>query len=432
MMTDKKSHYPASTTSLSTTIDTERLREDWRSCFTDEERQAIRRQLERMLASPLFKYSKRYPNLLRFVVESTLEGRSAELKERSLGVAVFGREPDYDTNLDPVVRTTAGEIRKRIAQYYHEHGHEAEVRIELSPRSYIPEFEMPSPVHPPPAAIVPQAAPAAARPATLRWERFAAAAAIGLLVVAIVWLIPWARQSDLDRFWKPVLDSSNTVLLCIGQREFLGSSPEPGQVASADLPRASSGPITLFQLYYLGSQNLSLPDGSTIARLAGFLQTKGKTSHIRGQLSTDFADLRNGPVVLVGAFDNDWTMRLTGLLPFSFERDQDTFWIQDRQNPSRRDRAVNYRTPYLSLTEDYALISRTLDPTTGRMAVVIGGLTGYGTIAAGEFLTDPTYFEAVAKGAPRGWERKNIQLVLATKVIHGVSGPPRLLDRRFW
>jgi hypothetical protein len=365
-------------------------------------------------------------------VENTLEGRTGEMKERSLGVAVFGREPDYDTNVDPVVRATAGEIRKRIAQYYHEAGHAAEVRIDLSPRSYIPEFEMPSPVQPPVATPVPQAVLAPARPATARWRVPAATAVIGLLVVAIVWLRPWARPSDLDRFWKPVLNSSNTVLLCVGQREFLGSSPEPGQVTVTDLPGASSGPITLFQLYYMGSQNLSLADASTIGRLTGLLQTKGKTFHIRGQLSTDFTDLRNGPVVLVGAFNNDWTMRLIGPMRFSFERDHDTFWIKDRQNPSRRDRAVNYRTPYLSVTEDYALISRTLDPTTARMVVVAGGLTGCGTIAAGEFLTEPTYLEALAKGAPRGWERKNMQVVLATRVIHGASGPPRILERHFW
>ena len=409
-----------------------RLREDTHVYFDDAEREAIRQQLERMLANPLFKYSKRYPNLLRYVVENTLEGRTGELKERSLGVAVFGREPDYDTNVDPVVRTTAGEIRKRIAQYYHEPGHAAEVRIDLSPRSYIPEFEMPPPVQPPAAAPAPQAVRAAVRPATVRWRVPAVVAAIGLLVVAIVWLRPWARQSDLDRFWKPVLDSQNTVLLCMGQREFLGSSPEPGQVAATDLPAVFSGPITLFQLYYLGSQNLSLAEASAAGRLTGLLQTKGKTFHIRGQLSTDFTDLRNGPVVLVGAFNNDWTMRLIGPMRFSFERDHDTFWIKDRQNPSRRDRAVNYRTPYLSLTEDYALISRTLDPTTARMVVVAGGLTGCGTIAAGEFLTDPTYLEAMAKGAPRGWERKNIQVVLATRVIHGASGPPRVLERHFW
>jgi hypothetical protein len=412
-------------------MDPAHVREDWHTCFTEEERQAIRQQLERMVANPLFKYSKRYPNLLRFVVENTLEGRTEELKERSLGVAVFGREPDYDTNLDPVVRTTAGEIRKRIAQYYHEHGHETEVRIELSPRSYIPEFEMPGPVQSIAAPAL-EAAPSTAPAAAHRWLWLAIGALAGLLVVSGFWLGPWGRRSDLDRFWKPVLDSSNSVLLCMGQREFLGSSPEPGQSFLTDLPSPSNGPVTLFQLYYMGSQNLSLPDVTTIGRLIGLLQTKGKAFHIRGQLSTGFADLRDGPVVLLGGFDNDWTMRLTGPMRFSFERDHDTFWIKDRQNPSRKDRFVNYRTPYLSLTEDFALISRTLDSTTARMVVVIGGLTGYGTIAAGEFLTDPAYLEAMAKGAPPGWERKNIQLILGTKVIHGASGPPRIVERYFW
>src|SRR5437660_12465683 len=73
---------------------------------------------------------------------------------------------------------------------------------------------------------------------------------------------------------------------------------------------------------------------------------------------------------------------------FSFERDHDTFWIKDRQDSSDRSHDVNYTMPYLQLTEDYALISRVLDPVTERMVVVAGGLTGYGTIAAGEFLTN--------------------------------------------
>ncbi len=354
-------------------MDPAHVPEDIHFSFTSEERQAIHQQLERMLSNPLFKYSKRYPNLLRYVVESALEGRTAELKERSLGVAVFGREPGYDTNVDPVVRATAGEVRKRIAQYYHEPGHETEIRIDLSPRSYIPEFEMPGPVHSAPTL---QAAPVIIGRASHRWRWLAAAAVTGLLVVALLWFPAWSRQRDLDRFWKPVLDSSNTVLLCMGQREFLGSSPEPGQSSLTDLPPPSKGPVTLFQLYYMGSQNLSLPELTTIVRLAALLQTRGKAFHIRGQLSTGFADLRDGPVVLVGAFNNDWTMRLTGPLRFSFERDHDTFWLKDRQNPSRKDRAVDYRMPYLSLTEDYALISRTLDPTTARMVVVIAGLTG--------------------------------------------------------
>src|ERR1700729_1397165 len=83
----------------------------------------VRTQLTRLLANPLFLHSKHYPGLLRYVVTETLEGRGVHLKERALGVEVFGRSADYDTNADPVVRTSASEVRKRIAQYYHEPGH---------------------------------------------------------------------------------------------------------------------------------------------------------------------------------------------------------------------------------------------------------------------------------------------------------------------
>ncbi|HLN02808.1 MAG TPA: hypothetical protein VK335_26195 [Bryobacteraceae bacterium] len=395
-------------------------------------------QLERMLANPLFKNSKRYPNLLRYIVEQTLEGQKEELRERTLGVEVFGREPNYDTNADPVVRATAGEIRKRIAQYYHEHGHEGEIRIDLSPGSYVPVFETHAPVLTP--ATIPRAplVPLSAPRNSHYLPYVIGAAAVLVIATALVWIRPWVPRSALDRFWAPVLDSDSTVLLCVGQRQFLGSSPETAQQSGADLPRAtdrelgSPATITLFKLYYLGSQNVAFPDVTTLARLTGLLAAKGKNYRVRGESSTSFADLRDGPVVLVGALNNDWTMRLMGAMRFSFERENDIFWIKDQRNPSTRNRGVNYSTPYLQLTEDYAIITRVLEPMTERMVVVAGGLTGYGTTAAGEFLTDPDYLQAVAKQLPKNWEHKNIQLVIDTKVINGNSGPPRVVDQYTW
>ena len=84
--------------------------------------------------------SKRYPALLEYIIRETLAGNADSLKERVLGMAVFHRPPDYDANADPVVRVTAGEIRKRIAQFYHEEGAGEEIYIDLRPGSYVPEF----------------------------------------------------------------------------------------------------------------------------------------------------------------------------------------------------------------------------------------------------------------------------------------------------
>src|SRR6202522_3415565 len=100
----------------------------------------VREQLNRLLAHPLFTNSKRYPVLLAYTVEQALLGNASELKERTIGVEAFGRRPDYDVNLDPVVRTTAAEVRKRLSQYYYNADHAGELVIELPVGSYIPLF----------------------------------------------------------------------------------------------------------------------------------------------------------------------------------------------------------------------------------------------------------------------------------------------------
>ena len=83
----------------------------------------VREQLKRLLAHPLFTNSKRYPVLLAYTVEQVLLGNAGELKERTIGVEAFGRDPSYDVSLDPVVRMTAAEVRKRLTQYYYSPDH---------------------------------------------------------------------------------------------------------------------------------------------------------------------------------------------------------------------------------------------------------------------------------------------------------------------
>jgi hypothetical protein len=92
------------------------------------DRVEVSQQLERIFASPHLRNSKRCQTLLSFVVEAALEGELDRIKERTLGVEVFGRDPDYDTNQDSVVRNAA-----------------IEIRIVLPQGSYVPEFRRPEP-----------------------------------------------------------------------------------------------------------------------------------------------------------------------------------------------------------------------------------------------------------------------------------------------
>ena len=103
-----------------------------------------------------------------------------------------------------MVRTTAVEIRKRIAQYYHEEGHQNEIRIDFPAGSYLPEFRMPEK----PAVLAEPVAPNRSETAFWRLGVVAAAAVLALAVVLLT--RPWESQSAMDRFWAPVLSSAGS------------------------------------------------------------------------------------------------------------------------------------------------------------------------------------------------------------------------------
>jgi hypothetical protein len=397
---------------------------------THADREAIVQQLERLLAHPSFKHSKRYPNLLRYIVIRTLGGETP-LKERTLGAEVFGRDPDYDTNEDPVVRITAGEIRKRIAQYYHEPGHDSELRIDLPPGSYQPEFHL-APEKPSAENGNHQAALAAApvevlparrgffarRPLVYSLVAFLAiAAAMGTARVKA-----WVSPKPIDNFWSPLMDLPGPTLVVIGEP----ISPPPNGQLPAD--------FSVSQHIYDGD-HINFSDANALFRMAELFGNHGKAARLQTAQTTTLTDLRQGPVVLIAGLDNAWTLRMVQSLRYHFASDLSPglyAWIEDRNNPSRKDWSVNFGEKYSELTQDYAIVSRYSDPTTGQPVVIAAGLGENGTIAAGEFLTDAREMADATRQAARNWQSQNVEFVIATQVIEGKSACPRLVAAYYW
>ncbi len=400
----------------------------------------IQAQLERIRASQPFRSSRRCVVFLDFVVHAALEGRLDSLKERTIGIEVFNRDPNYDTNQDPVVRGTASEVRKRLAQYYQMPGHERELRIELPSGSYLPDFHAPAAIPVPKTAEIP--APVRTR---TRWIPYAALVVLaGIAVTLFMTRLSRRPQTVVDQLWAPVLQSSGPVLLCVGQPKvynLLGSlgaemnrlMPAPRHILSGTAANQKFT-FTANQVVPNWDRYLTLGDAECLSDISALLAQRGRTYHIRGGGSTSFADLREDPAVLIGAFTNDWTMRLTGQLRFTFELspDENTHYIHDRLHPANRAWQLFNVWPDWNMPIDYAIVSRVLDPTTGKMVVTAAGITEYGTAAAGEFLTNPEYLSRLIRRAPRDWQHKNIQVVLATHVIDGTAGPPEILATQFW
>ncbi len=385
---------------------------------------AVRAQLERILLSAPFRNSKRYPALLRYVVEQELNGASAELKERTIAIDVFGRDPYYDPAVDPVVRISAGEVRKRLAQYYQEVADPDQLRIELPVGSYRPEFIAHAPALPVPAVlpvpVVTQDIPIHSGSPKHK-KRLLAASLLALVAVlaASTWAYFATRPSALDLFWRPVIQQRHSVMLCLGGTDFR-TGDASGTWHALD-PHQSA---------------VAWWDAETLARLAGLVQSRGASLHFfRGDEAT-FSDFQQRPAVLIGAYNDQWTLELMSQMRYTFQRAGKTQWIADRDRPSfqgwKNDLGQADSQGNLDLKQDYAIISRVANPRTGFITVTVAGLWGYGTLAAGRFLTDPAYLEDFAKRTGLKLDKGNIQIVLGTEVIQGKPGPPTVLASTSW
>jgi hypothetical protein len=390
---------------------------------TDAEREAVREQIGGILASSLFRNSKRLSSLLQHTTELVLKANGEPPKERTLGIEVFGREPTYDTAQDPVVRITAVEIRKRLSQYYQAAEHEKEIRVDFPPGSYLPGFHLPTQTSVPTEGPVPQK-PAA----TAGYRRWLVTAVIGgcILIFALVWWRSRARETYLDRFWQPVLKSSSSVLLCLGDDRTVGES----NTAPPSADPAITNRTTVAEL--LRRDTVRFSNALTLSMLTGFLRARDKSYRVRRTGGTALQDLRDGPVVLIGLMDNAWTLRLGSQLRFGFENEGGRYFIKDRQNPSNRRWGYDgLNTPLANVPEAHGIISRVFDRTTGHVVVTVAGLF-WGTRAAGECLIDSGCLKEAARLAPGDWSHKNIQIVISAVVIGENSGPPHVISAHLW
>ncbi len=411
---------------------------------TKAEHQKIVAQMELILASQHFSHSKRSQLLFRYIVLKTLQGQVSILKERTLGVEVFERAPDYDTNADPVVRMTAGEIRKRIAQYYHDSAHRDELRIDLPSGSYTAQFHIPKPVddlhdvvaNPSLAPLPKEVAPdqlekhprpvRLMRPGSIRWLGPFSGLAF-LLLVASYFVFARQHRSSTELAWGDVLDSRATTLIAVGEHSL---NFDPSSTADQN---STTDQTSMSARHHMGTDTLSYSEARALVRLVRILDDNKIQFNLLTASETTFADLRKGPAVLLGGLNNPWTSRAQKQLRYQVATDNNGLdWISDARDPSSRKFSVDVKLPYSSLTADYAIVARFYDSNTQRPTLVVAGLAEDGTKAASEFITDDKELDEAVGESLRGSKGKNFEVVIGTQVINGVSGPPRVLAKEIW
>jgi hypothetical protein len=422
------------------------------------ETEAVLQELERILASRYFRSAGRSRQFLQYVVQQKLGGHLELLKERTIGTEVFQRSPDYATGDDPVVRVQAGEVRRRLEQYYQEAPGNSPVSIKLPVGSYSPTFHWasektsPAPELPPVAPLVAASPVPDQQPQTgPRTRRWAIAAACFLLLASVAGVVlfklqrPAHNKTILEEFWSPVFTTQQPVLICLAKpvvyRPSLAlyeqySRTHPGTFNTEverynhPLPLDPNEKVAWGDVLTNPEYGVSIGDAYAGVSLSSVLGQIGKPSQVRIGSNYSFEDLRNSPAVVVGAFNNRWTMDITKNLHFGFVEADGKFNVQE-QTPAGRKWSMD-SVNSAGEHSDFAIVGRILDSRTGQFIVIVAGAGGTGTQAAAEFVSRPEYLEKGLRDAPPDWQKKNFEIVVETVITDSIAGPPHAVASYYW
>jgi len=396
------------------------------------DKKEVLQQLERLLNSSHFRGSRRSSAFFQYVVQKSIDGPADRLKERTIGIEVFHREPSFDTAADCIVRVVASEVRKRLAQFYQEPGHNRELYIDLPPGSYVPHFHPPQAAVPtlqsvasPPPSIVANPTDVPAPSFGLRHLAVLLSSIAAVALLSYIGFRYWSGRASQSDLLAPFVSSPQPVTICVAAPELTANQP------------GAESPDAQVALGHPPKNNTLIPFADTMAlsRVQAILFAHQQDSDVLLADSATFDALRFGPSIMIGALDNPWTMRLAQGADHRFYfKGTDANWgeIVDRESKSGQHWFVDFKLPYSDRTQDYAIVSVTDDGTLGRPLLVLAGIGPNGTMAAGEFLIHPGSLDSLRKMAPAGWSGKNFEVVLGTPVISGVSGPPKILATHFW
>jgi hypothetical protein len=414
----------------------------------------IKRQLASILASPVFHGSKRCQQFLEYVCERALQGDSGALKERTIAVEVFGRQPHIDLGEDTIVRVGAREVRKRLAQYYvTPEGVAAEIRIDLPSGSYAPDFRYPT------APLEKEASPALEKPAATSLAEAAprrprsrrlwliGAFAVVCVAAAAIWRLaaPNPTAGAFQRFWEPVFRSADPLLIAIAHPIVYHPSTHALRLSEQNQPPQDipfQRPIQVPPKELNGNDlipvfNQYVGYGDTVAanEVTAMLARNSRAVRLRMASGIEFADLRKAHTLLIGAVTNRWTMELQQAWRYrlNWTPGARAFIVDTQANPAGKEGQWSVvAKDDGSAPDDYILICRVHSTYTGGLIMVAAGLKQFGTEAGGRLLADPEQLGVILRKLPVGWENRNLQLILHARVIGNTPALPDVVASAVW
>ncbi len=432
---------------------------------------ALREHVKVIVHGPAFKGSVRSGQFLQYVVDQSIAGRFDSLKERLIGVELFGRSPSYDTGEDAIVRVTASDVRKRLLQHYGMNGAASEFRITLPLGSYIPEIvrdksaqanlldplELPREAWTSSLLDHPVADPARQQAGNLavlpdlhdvpekRASRsiWPLASIIALVAIGVTgWALYFSRLSHTDAHpippypWSTLFNPSHATNLItsdpniVALQEVAGSELSLSDYANHKYipePNKLSPDVTRFFKTILWGDNSAAGIDAPIAAKIAALPHTGTAFNVRAARSIQFSDLKNDDnFIFLGSPRSDpWFDLFSDELDFKFVFDQATGQeivanVHPRANELQRyvPTALGWATG-----RSFAIIAFVQNPDQNGQVLLLAGADGEGTEAAGKLATDLPRFSSVLRNCASAQPRANQHFEILLQ-LNTMTGTP--------
>jgi hypothetical protein len=446
----------------------ERSAEIARILETESDLKAFQQHLEEVLCGEAFRGSHRSGQFLRYVVNRSVSGHCDELKERLIGVELFGRSPSYDTGEDAIVRVTASDVRRRLLQHYGTYGTASEFRIRLPLGSYIPEIAREVPVKM--GALeeseidLPREAPIdflAASPALMveeegsvvvdrekvpglsglsearrfwtRWKVLLCCLSIAVSGIFAVWL-----TVRTDSLWGALFGFQLSTKLITSDPNIAEVQSLTGQTVNLSdyanqryVPDPEKVPPQLMNLSteILRRDQAAAVDTGIAVNIAEWRdQAKAGRLTIQSARTLRFSDLlKDGNFILLGSpRSNPWALFYSDHLDFRFVFDQTSGQeIVENLHPHNGESSTYVPTALGFATgQSFAVASYLRNPDHLGHVLLIAGANAEGTEAVNNLMTDSAALSAVMSrcGLPRRAPIPNFQLLLRLSTMAGSPG----------
>ena len=411
--------------------------------LSESDQARIRDHLSKLLESPAFVHSQRSQSFLRYIVEETLAGNTDQIKERNIGVDVFGKDESFDPQEESIVRVGAGEVRRRLLQAYQK-SFEDGIQIELPVGSYCPKFTIKN-ATPPPLPLdshpseqgTEDKSPALQNLSPIspsrRWIKRGVLYSIGILLcaglTAVVVSIMLRPRQPLDPLWQMFIEPAHPVLIALPAPPALA----PLQPSSSNSPdsRALPSQTPPVRQGALSSGYTGIGAGWGAARFAEQLAFRHQSFILRFGGDISFTDVEQHPTILLGGLSSKIGVEITSQLRYKLIEGDGKISIVDT---SGKDQGWNVplNQPASGGYESYTLISILRNGSFTYPVMVVAGMRIADTRAGAEFLTENQYFQVFSRAAPKGWQDKNCQIILRNIAYGDSPGKPELAGWYVW